>query len=269
LSKYFDTIPHSELMQSMARRVVDRDMLKLIKGWLKVPVEEQDEQGRRRMTGGKRSKQGTPQGGVISPLLANIYMNRYLRAWRERGKGQQYRARIVAYADDFVILSRGRAVEALEWTRWAMGRLGLTLNESKTHIRNARAESFDFLGYTFGPDRFRKDGHWYLSAKPSRKSVQRIKGAVRAALRPGNQRTWAEVRTRLNRIIRGWANYFSHGTRTLAYRAVDHYVYDSVRHFLRRRHKVPSRGARRFSAQRVFGDLGVLQLRTLQMRPPA
>lgn len=269
LSKYFDTIPHSELMQSVARRVVDRHMLKLIKGWLKVPVEEQDEQGRRRMTGGKRSKRGTPQGGVISPLLANVYMNRYLRAWRERGKGQQYRARIVAYADDFVILSRGRAAGALEWTRWAMSRLGLALNETKTCIRSARRESFDFLGYTFGPDRFRKDGRWYLSAKPSRKSIRRVKGAVRATLRPGNQGTWAEVRTRLNRILGGWANYFSYGTRSLAYRAVDQYVYDSVRQFLRRRHKAPSRGAQRFSAQRVFGDLGVLRLRTLQVGPPA
>jgi RNA-directed DNA polymerase len=196
-------------------------------------------------------------------------MHRYLRAWRERSKGQQYRARIVAYADDFVILSRGRAAEALEWTRWAMGRLGLTLNETKTGIRNARAESFDFLGYTFGPDRFRKDGRWYLSAKPSRKSIQRVKRAVRGVLRPGNQGTWAEVRTRLNRIVGGWANYFSYGTRALAYQAVNHYVHDSVRHFLRRRRKVLSRGARRFSAQQVFGELGVLRLRTLRVGPPA
>jgi RNA-directed DNA polymerase len=112
LSKYFDTIPHSELIQSVARRIVDRHMLKLIKAWLKVPVEERDEGGNRRMSGGKKHKLGTPQGGVISPLLANIYMHRYLRAWRDRGKGAEYRARIVNYADDFVILSRGHAVQA-------------------------------------------------------------------------------------------------------------------------------------------------------------
>ena len=114
LSKYFDTIPHQELMQWVARRVVDRQMLKLIKAWLKAPVEERDERGNRRMTGGKRSKMGTPQGGVISPLLANIYMHRFLRAWRQQGKGESsIRARIVNYADDFVILSRGRAAQAL------------------------------------------------------------------------------------------------------------------------------------------------------------
>jgi RNA-directed DNA polymerase len=148
LSKYFDTIPHHELLASLARRVVDRQMLKLVKAWLKAPVEERDREGNRRMSGGRNSKRGTPH--VISPLLANIYMNRFLRAWRERGKAEQYRARLVNYADDFVILCRGSAAEALAWTRWAMGRLGLALNETKTSIRTASRESFHFLGYTFG-----------------------------------------------------------------------------------------------------------------------
>ena len=111
LSKYFDTIPHRELLQSVARRVVDRHVLHLLKMWLKTPIEERDERGGRRMTGGKRSTRGTPQGGVISPLLANIYMHRFLRAWRDRGKGQQYQARVINYADDFVILSRGRSAD--------------------------------------------------------------------------------------------------------------------------------------------------------------
>ncbi len=267
LSKYFDTIPHHELMQSVARRVVDRHMLKLIKAWLKVPVEERDDRGNRRMTGGKGSKQGTPQGGVISPLLANIYMHRYLRTWRQRGKGEQYEARIVNYADDFVILSRGKAAEALAWTRWVMGRIGLTLNETKTCIRDARRETFDFLGYTFGIEHYRKDGHTYLAAKPSRKSIQRVKRTVRAALRPGNKGTWPEVRARLNRGLGGWASYFRYGTRTLAYRAIDNYVYQCVRQFLRQRHKVPTRGTRRFSVEQVFGELGVLRLRRLQLGP--
>jgi RNA-directed DNA polymerase len=266
LSKYFDTIPHHELLQSVARRVVDRHVLHLVKMWLKVPVEERDERGRPRMTGGTRSTRGTPQGGVISPLLANIYMHRFLRAWRQRDKGQEYRAQLITYADDFVIVSRGQAAAALAWTRGVMGRIGLTLNDAKTSIRNARTESFDFLGYTFGPDRYRKDGHWYLAAKPSTKSVQRVKAGVHAVLRPGNHARWPEVAADLNRRLRGWATYFGYGTRVLAYRAIDHYVADAVQHFLRRRHKVPTRGTRRFGAQHVFGELGVLRLESRVVR---
>jgi RNA-directed DNA polymerase len=267
LSKYFDTIPHQELLQSVARRVVDRHVLHLLKMWLKTPIEKQDARGGRRMTGGKRSTRGTPQGGVISPLLANIYMHRFLRAWRARGKGAQYQARVINYADDFVILSRGHAAEALAWTRWAMTHLGLTLNETKTCLRHVQQESFDFLGYTFGWDRYRKDGHTYLAAKPSKKSIQRAKAAVRAVLRPGNQGCWRDVVARLNRGLRGWANYFNYGTRLMAYRAIDNYVYACTRHFLRRRHKVPTRGTRRFPAEQVFGPLGVIRLRPLHVGP--
>jgi RNA-directed DNA polymerase len=160
LSRYFDTIPHRELMRSVARRIVDRHVLRLIKLWLRAPVEECGDDGRRRMTGGKGSRYGTPQGGVISPLLANLYMNRFLKHWRRTGRGEAYRAHVIAYADDFVILSRGCADEALAWTRGVMTRLGLTLNEAKTAVRDVRRERFAFLGYTFGPHHYRKDGHW-------------------------------------------------------------------------------------------------------------
>jgi RNA-directed DNA polymerase len=265
LSKYFDTIPHDQLMKSVARRVSDGKMLKLVKAWLKTPVEETDERGNRRMTGGKGSRMGTPQGGVISPLLANIYMNRFLRVFLERGKDREFAARLVSYADDFVILSRGRAGAALAWTQRVMAAIGLTLNEAKTCIRNAREEHFDFLGYTFGPERYRKDGHWYLAAKPSKKAVRRLKEKVRTLLRPGNQSAWPTVVNDLNRRLAGWSNYFSYGTRLLAYRAVDNYVSERVRHFLRRRHKVPTRGTRRFDDRAIFGELGVLRLRRVQL----
>src|SRR5512132_2494697 len=155
LSKYFDTIPHRELMRSVTRRLVDRSVLRLIKLWLTAPVEECDDDGRRRMTGGKGSRRGTPQGGVISPVLANLYMNRFLKHWRRTGRGEAYRAPVIAYADDFTILSRGRAAEALAWTKAVMTRLGLALNEAKTAIRDARRERFDFLGYAFGPHHYR------------------------------------------------------------------------------------------------------------------
>jgi RNA-directed DNA polymerase len=260
LSKYFDTIPHADLLKSVARRVVDRDMLHLIRMWLKVPVEERDEKGKRRLTGGRDSRCGTPQGGIVSPMLANLYMNRFLKYWRITGRSEVFQARVVNYADDFVILSRGHAVEALYWTRRVMTRLGLTLNEAKTSIKAARQEGFNFLGYTFGPHRYKPDGHWYLGASPSKKSRQRIKQKVGDLLIPGNVGSWEDVRTRLNQILRGWSAYFSYGSRATAYREVNRYVSGRVRHFLTRRHKVQSRGTERFRDERVFGELRVFQL---------
>jgi RNA-directed DNA polymerase len=267
LSKYFDTIPHSDLLKSVARRIVDRHVLWLIKLWLKAPIEERDGDGTRRMSGGKGSTCGTPQGGVASPLLANVYMNRFLKHWRLTGCGAAFRAHIVAYADDFVILSRGHAAEALAWTKAVMTKLGLTLNETKTSVKTARTECFDFLGYTFGPHHYRKDGHWYLGASPSKKSVQRFKIKVGELLVPGNNGSWLEVRDQLNRLLRGWSTYFSYGTRLSAYRAIDQHVYDHVRHFLVRRHKMQGRGTRRFSYEAVFGKLGVLHLRRVHLGP--
>src|SRR5580658_6610407 len=199
LSRYFDSIPHDELLKSVARRIVDRHVLRLIKLWLKAPIEERDDgDGTQRIGGGKSNARGTPQGGVASPMLANIYMNRFLKYWRLTRRGEAFRAHVVAYADDFVILSRGCAAEALAWTKAVMTRLGLTLNEAKTSLKNARRERFDFLGYSFGPHHYRKDGHWYLGASPSKKSVQRIKTKIGELLVPGNNGSWGTVRDRLN-----------------------------------------------------------------------
>lgn len=268
LSKYFDTIPHAELLRSAARRIVDRHVLWLIRLWLKAPVEERDGDGTRRMSGGKTSKRGTPQGGVASPLLANLYMNRFLKHWRLTRRGEAFRAHVVSYADDFVILSRGCAQEALAWTRVVMTKLGLTLNEAKTSVRDARNERFDFLGYAFGPHRDGKDGHWYPGASPSKKSVRRIKTRIGDLLRPGDKGPWPEVRARLNRLLTGWSAYFGYGARSSAYRAVDNHVHDRVRHFLARRHKAPGRGVRRFSHAEVFGTLGVQRLYRVHIGPP-
>jgi RNA-directed DNA polymerase len=263
LSKYFDSIPHCELLKSVARRIVDRHVLRLIKLWLKAPVEETDGDGTRRMSGGKGNTRGTPQGGVASPLLANIYMNRFLKYWRLTGRGDAFRARVVSYADDFVILSRGRAAEALAWTKAVMTRLGLTLNEAKTSLKNARAERFDFLGYSFGPHYYKANGRRYLGASPSKKSVQRLKTNVGKMLQPGNIAPWSDVRDTLNSLLSGWSNYFCYGTRRSVYRGIDHYVYERVRDFLARRHKIPGRGTRRFSYEIVYGERGVLRLECL------
>src|SRR6266436_8108765 len=218
LSKYFDTIPHSELLQCVARRIVDGQMLHLIKMWIKAPVEERDENGKRQLTGGKDNDRGTPQGGVVSPALANLYMNRMLKGWRQTRRGEQFRAHIVNYADDFVILSRGQATEALNWTRGVLGRLELTLNEKKTSIRNACQGHFDFLGYTFGPHYSMRTGRKYIGFSPSKKSVARIKEKVGNHLAPSNVVPWKEVCEQLNQKLRGWRAYFGRGATTKAYR---------------------------------------------------
>ena len=265
LSRYFDSIPHDDLLKSVARRVADGAVLRLIKLWLKAPIEERDGDGRRRIVGGKRNKRGTPQGGVASPLLANIYMNRFLKHWRLTGRGEAFRAHVVSYADDFVILSRGCAAEALAWTKAVMTRLGLTLNEAKTSLRDARQERFTFLGYSFGPHWYKANGQWYLGTSPSKKSVQRLKTTVGNLLVPGNNAPWQEVRDTLNRSLRGWSNYFCYGTRRPAFRSVDRYTYERVRDFLARRHKVAGRGTRRFSCDAVYGELGLLRLERLPL----
>jgi RNA-directed DNA polymerase len=226
LSRYFDSIPHNDLLKSVARRVADGAVLRLIKLWLKAPIEERDGDGKRRIVGGKSNKRGTPQGGVASPLLANIYMNRFLKHWRLSGCDKAFRAHVVAYADDFVILSRGRAPEALTWTKAVMTKLGLTLNEDKTSVRDARQERLAFLGYSFGPHYpYKGNGQWYWGASPSKKSVQRLR-------RP-------------------------------AFRGVDFYVRERVRAFLVRRHKVAGRGNHQFSFDVLHGERGVLCLERL------
>ena len=247
----------------MARRVVDRQMLKLIKMWLQAPIEERDEQGRRCLTGGKSSRTGTPQGGVLSPLLANIYMHRYLRYWQRQGKSEQFRAKVINYADDFVILSHAHAPEALAWTRQVMTKLKLMLNETKTCIRDARQESFDFLGYTFGPTCYRKTGGRYYAAQPSAQSVRRLKEKLHAVFQRGNVAPWPEGAAQANRLLRGWANYFGYGTLRKAYRAIDNYTYERVVRFWKKRRQVSSRGTEQFPGEIVFGELGVQRLRSL------
>jgi RNA-directed DNA polymerase len=267
LAQDFDTIPHAALLKPLARRLCDRKLLRLLKRWLKTPVAEPIAGGGGRYMGGKRATRGTPQGGVISPLLANLYMNRYLKAFRRHGRDQRYGARLVSYAEDFVILCRHGAPAVLAQTRRWLAQMGLTLNEPKTRVCQGRREAFTFLGYTFGPRRSRRDGHWYLGAAPAAKAVQRVRGRIRQILRPSNLAPWADVVRPLNAVVRGWGHYFSYGSQVPAARAVDHYVYERVRHFLRRRHQVPSRGTRRFSHRVVYGELGVFQLRRRRLGP--
>jgi RNA-directed DNA polymerase len=165
-----------------------------------------------------------------------------------------------------VILSRGHAAQAREWTQRVMSRIGLSLNEQKTSIRDARKEEFHFLGYTFG----RRYSVWnaepYMAARPSNRSIQRLTGKVYDLLRPSEKGSWFEVRGRLNAQLRGWRQYFSYGTIARAYQIVNNYVERRVRHFLRRRCQHPTLGTRRFPSQRIFGELGVVRL-ARQPRP--
>lgn len=270
VTQYFDTIPHAELLQSVARRVADGKILHLLKSWLKSPVEERDERGNRRMTGGKKSKQGTPQGGVISPLLANIYINRLLRHWRRTGACERL-GQIVSYADDFVILcaSRRQAEESLsQVSRW-LEKLGLTIHPAKTRLCYAWEESFDFLGYTFGPARHWQTGKRFIASRPSKKSQKRLKEKVNVLLHRGNPIPWPELRSRLNRLLSGWTEYFSFGQTNQAYSAIRWHVGLRVRRFLCRRHKLRVAGTGRFGIGEVYGEMGVLDLyqRRLQRRP--
>lgn len=258
LSRYFDTIPHDQLMQSLARRIVDRQMLALLKMWLVVPVEESDDPGRPRRSGGKKTKQGVPQGGPLSPLLANIYFNRLAKAFAKHA--EHLEARLVAYADDFVILSRGHAREVLAWVRHALARMGLTLNETKTCVRDARIELFDFLGFTLGRQKSQRDGRWCYPSRPSRRSVGRFKENIHRLMVASHTDPWETVASALNRKIRGWAAYFRFGAYGSTFRALDRFVAERARHFLRRRHKVSSRGTRRFGRRQIYSEFGVVSL---------
>lgn len=266
VEQYFDTIPHAELLQSVARRVADGKILHLLKLWLKSPVEERDGKGNRRMTGGKKSKRGTPQGGVISPLLANIYINRLVRHWRNTGASQRL-GQIVSYADDFVILCRSRAqaeASLAQVSRW-LEKLGLRLHPGKTRLCYVEEESFDFLGYTFGAFRHWRTGKKVLTAEPSKKSQKKLKEKVNLLLYSGNPTPWTDLRSRLNRLLTGWAEYFQFGYTAKAYQAVKWHVATRVRQFLRRRHKLPS-GTSRFGFLEVYGKVGVTDLHQVRRR---
>ena len=262
LSKYFDTIPHAELMRSVARRIADKAVLHLVKMWLKVPVEEKDERGGRRYSGGKSSKKGTPQGGVISPLLANIYINRLLRVAEGSDLIKKCGAKFVNYADDFVVVAKKGATEVLAQVKtWLVG-MKLTLNEQKTCIRDARKEHFRFLGYELGPMVFKKTGERYLGARPSKKALEKAREKVSALLWRGRNEPWEKLRGELNRFLRGWAGYFAYGSHKTAFRALDAHVLNRVRNFLRRRHKLTP-ATSRFKHREVHGALGVLELQSL------
>jgi group II intron reverse transcriptase/maturase len=267
LSDFFGSIPHAELMQSVARRVSDSRVLALVKAWLVAAVEETDERGNtQRTTRNKDEGWGTPQGSPISPLLANLYFRRFILGWKQLGYEAKFKARIVNYADDFVILCRRGADEALAVMHDLMRRLKLTVNETKTRVCTA-TDSFDFLGYTIGPYWSWLRQRRVLSTRPSLKSRKRLKAAISAETR--YSRTGLDVKlvvSNLNRMLRGWANYFSRGTVSAAYRDVDRHAETRLRQWLGGKHKQERRRHDLYPREYLYGKLGLLQLCRLSSR---
>jgi group II intron reverse transcriptase/maturase len=262
LSGYFDSIPHSELLKSLARRVVDGAMLHLIKMWLDAPVEETDERGNKhRSTRNRDQGRGTPQGSPISPLLSNLYMRRFVLGWKKLGHEKRLQAYIVNYADDLVICCRGGAEQALATMRDMMSKLKLTVNETKTRVCSLPEERFDFLGYTFGRCYSTRTGRAYLGTVPSKKRVQRICRAVSEETeRRTTQLDSATLVGKLNRMMTGWANYFCLGPVSKAYDAVDRHAKKRLRQWLCTKHKVPWPGAQRFPAESLYDVFGLVCL---------
>jgi RNA-directed DNA polymerase len=262
LTAYFDTLPHAELLKSVARRVVDGAMLHLIKMWLEAPVEETDERGNtRRSTRNRDEGRGSPQGSPISPLLSNLYMRRFVLGWKKLGYEKRLHACIVNYADDLVICCRGKADEALAAMRLMMSKLKLTVNETKTRVCKLPEEKFDFLGYTFGRCYSTKTGRVYLGTVPSKQRVQRICAAISDVTRRSQTQQAAETLVAaLNRQIVGWANYFCLGPVSKAYRAVERHTNRRLRQWLCAKHAVLGSGTKRYSDESLYSKFGLVQL---------
>ena len=262
LSEYYETIPHSELLQSVARRVVDRRVLHLIKMWITAAVEDTDERGnKKRTTRNRDEKRGVPQGSPLSPLLSNLYMRRFVLGWKRLGYEQRFGGHIVAYADDLVICCKGGAEEALASMRQIMQRLRLTVNEEKTHICHVPEEYFDFLGYQFGRFYSAATGKGYLGTRPSNKSVKRLITSIHEQTAHKMCLLDAVVLVDdLNRKLRGWSNYFKLGPVSKAYKAVDRYTKTRLRRWLRHKHKVRTSGYSRFPDEYLYETLGLVRL---------
>ena len=266
VSKYFDTIPHAKLMTVVAERIVDSAILHIIQMWLKAPVMEQDRDGtKRNIGGGKANTKGTPQGGVISPLLANLYLHLLDRTWQRRQLQKQLGARLVRYADDFVVLCRNGTEQPMAIVRRVVERLGLVLNENKTRVVNARKEGFAFLGFELRMRRSMWTGKAYPHIQPSRKSLQKIKDRVtELTQRRRTPLPLATIIGQVNETVRGWVGYFHYGNCAKTLLHLRGHMEQRVRTHLCKRHKVRNRatGYTRFPNRSLYEKYGLYKVPT-------
>ena len=264
LKGYFDSIPHRQLLACVAMRIADRSVLKLIRMWLNTPVVEQQGDGTPPKV--SRSKTGTPQGGVISPLLSNIYLHWFDKVFhRPDGPGQWANAKLVRYADDFVVLARRQTKAMAQFIESKLEQwMGLELNREKTRIVNLKqvGASLDFLGYTFRYDRDRHGRpHRYLNVVPSKKALKKERAALRDMT--SSRFCFKPIPTLiedLNRNLQGWAAYFCFGYPSQAYGHLNYYVQQRLRFHLRRRSQRPYRAPKDVS---LYAHLRALGLRYL------
>jgi RNA-directed DNA polymerase len=258
LRDYFNQIPHGPLMKCVARRVTDGQVLSVIKSWLNAPVVEETRQGILTTTEARDGHRGTPQGGVISPLLANLYFRRFVLAWRRCPEGNEADTRLVNYADDFVLCCRpgvGRA--AMAKMQELMTRLGLALNEQKTQLVALPEEKFNFLGYTFGRF-YGRDGRVYLGTMPSKKAVGRVRQRIHdeTSTRRGNDGVGKRI-AELNILLRGWCGYFDQGPVYRIYRHLKDYTERRLRRWLMKKHKRRGTGYRQYPDEYLYERLGL------------
>jgi group II intron reverse transcriptase/maturase len=266
LSKYFETIPHAKLMTMVAERICDGALLHLIQMWLKASVMEVDKDGtKRNIGGGKGNRKGTPQGGVISPLLSNLFLHLLDRVWERRGLQQRLGARIVRYADDIVVLCRKGTEQPMAVLRQILERMGLSLNEDKTRVVDAYQGKFDFLGFEIWRGKSRRTGNHYAHVQPSKKSLKTIKDRItRLTARTRTVMPMDWLVSEVNATVRGWVGYFHFRNCSKTIGRVRWHLEERMRTHLRKRHKVRDRkaGNARFTERDLYAKYGLYKVPT-------